>query len=131
LQIDDDAFLAAIAANEIMALAIAERRKRARVVAGAGRLDLQNFSAKISQRERRRRTRKYARKIQNAHAGERTRPSFFRCHHARLIWFIRRDAYGSARRWRCKPRAIPAGPANIGSNGPSLRRRSAWTRRRP
>src|SRR3546814_8945297 len=54
LEIDDDAFLAAIATEKVVALAVTERRERARVVAAAGRFDLQHFGAEIGKRQRRR-----------------------------------------------------------------------------
>src|SRR3546814_14452744 len=45
LEIDDDAFLAAIATEKVVALAVTERREPARVGAPSGRLDLQPLSA--------------------------------------------------------------------------------------
>jgi hypothetical protein len=49
LQIDDEAFLVAVDAEEIVALAGDEGRKVPRLVAEAGRLDLQHFGAEIAE----------------------------------------------------------------------------------
>src|SRR5262249_26107548 len=74
LQIDDNALLAAIAADEIVTLAIAEWRKSTRIVTGAGRFDLQHFGAEIGQREGSRRPSEHAGEIEHAHIGERALP---------------------------------------------------------
>src|SRR3546814_15971641 len=68
LEIDDDAFLAAIATEKVVALAVTERRERARVGAAAGRFDLQHFGAEIGKRQRRRGAGEHACEIEHAHA---------------------------------------------------------------
>src|SRR3546814_8520143 len=72
----DLAFLAAIATEKVVALAVTERRERARVVAAAGRFDLQHFGAEIGKRQRRRGAGEHACEIEHAHALQRARPGF-------------------------------------------------------
>ena len=75
LQIDDDALLAAVDAQEIVALVVAERREQPGFVAGARRLDLQHFRAEIGQRERSRWPRQHASEVENTNSLQRTGPA--------------------------------------------------------
>ena len=84
LEIDHHALLGAVDCQEIVALAIADRRKPSRFVAGR-RLDLDHFRAEVGQRQRRCRPCQHARKIEHAHARERTGPGL-RVSHRTGLW---------------------------------------------
>ena len=72
LEIERDAYLVAVDAQIIRALAVDERRPPgARVVALSGLLDLDHASAHVGEQHRAVRTRQHAREIENGQAFER------------------------------------------------------------
>ena len=74
LEIERDALLVAVDAQEIRALAVDERRSPgARVVAAARMLDLDDPRAHVGEQHRAVRARQHARQVQHRHAGQRTR----------------------------------------------------------
>ena len=74
LEVERHALLVPVDAQEVSALAVDERRSpRARVVAAARMLDLDDPRAHVGEQHRAVRARQHARQVQHRHAGERTR----------------------------------------------------------
>ena len=70
LEIDRDAALVAVRAEKHGALSAAERRPAPRLIAGAGRLDLDDLGAEVAQILGAERAREHLGEVENADAGQ-------------------------------------------------------------
>src|SRR6266702_3957275 len=78
-QIDDDALLAAVYAQEIVTLSLTERRKGTGLVTRSWGLDLEHLRAQIGQGERGCRSRQHASEVENTNSLQRACPARSNC----------------------------------------------------
>src|SRR6185312_8765939 len=106
-EIDDEAFLVAVDAEEIVALAVEKGREAVGLVAAARRLDLQHLGPEVAEILRRERAGQHARQVDDPHALQRTGPALparSRRHYFAAVTMISTSTSGRARSARTQAR---------------------------
>src|SRR5262245_19362282 len=108
LEVESDAVLVAVHAEEIDALVVEERRHAAREVAAAGHLDLDHLGAERAQHPRAIGPREHVREVEHAQRGERTGSIGYGCLRHLCVMLIHRGTPVCA--WRKMLRDLPENP---------------------